>query len=159
MELPSQVMKRFILLALLPIFVAPVTQAPSLRDLAKQALATIDGELKVAGLRQDVRVLRDEWGVPHIYAESVDDLFFAQGYVAAQDRLWQMEMWRRGAEGRMAEVIGAGAVARDRQARLLKYRGPADDAELASYHPDGRRIMTAFASGINAYIRDHANRL
>jgi penicillin amidase len=59
----------------------------------------------------------------------------------------------------MAEVIGATAVARDRQARLLKYRGPADDGELASYHPQGRRIMTAFASGINAYIRDRASRL
>jgi penicillin G amidase len=153
-------MKRYALLALLlPVLAAPLAQPPSLKELAKQALATIDGEVRVAGLQREVRVLRDEWGVPHIYAESVDDLFFAQGYVAAQDRLWQMEMWRRGAEGRMAEVIGPAAVARDRQARLLKYRGPFDDAELASYHPEGRRIMTAFARGINAYIRDHTTRL
>ena len=84
------------------------------------------------------RSLRDRWGVPHIYAQSTEDLFFAQGYVMAQDRLWQMEMWRRGAEGRLAEVLGAGAVSRDRQARLLKYRGPVDDEESTSYHPDAR---------------------
>jgi penicillin amidase len=154
-------MKRFLLLAtLMTLGTAPaLTQPASLKALAKQALATIDGRLTVAGLRRDVRVLRDEWGVPHIYAESLDDLFFAQGYVAAQDRLWQMEMWRRTAEGRLAEVLGAGAVARDRRARLLKYRGPLDEAELTSYHPEGRRIMTAFANGINAYIRDRSNRL
>src|SRR5688500_1196686 len=135
-------MRRFLLLAaLLTLATAPaLTQPTSLKGLAKQALATIDGELEVAGLRRDVRVLRDEWGVPHIYAASVGDLFFAQGYVAAQDRLWQMEMWRRTAEGRLAEVLGAEAVGRDRRARLLKYRGPMDDGEFTSYHPEGRRI-------------------
>ncbi len=154
-------MKRLLTLAaLLAIGTAPaLTQPPSPKELAKRSLATIDGEATVAGLQREVRVLRDEWGVPHIYAASVDDLFFAQGYVAAQDRLWQMEMWRRGAEGRLAEVIGPAAVARDRHARLLKYRGPVDDAELTSYHPEARRIMTAFASGVNAYIRDHGDRL
>jgi penicillin amidase len=142
------------------VFAVPAaTQPASLKDLAKQSLATIDGDLKAAGLERPVRVLRDEWGVPHIYAESTGDLFFAQGYVAAQDRLWQMETWRRAAEGRLAEIVGPGAVARDRQARLLRYRGPVDDEELRSYHPDTRRIMTAFAGGINAFIRDHASRL
>ena len=86
----------------------------------------------------DVQVVRDTWGVPHIYAQSTDDLFFAQGYVMAQDRLWQMEMWRRAGEGRLAEVLGPAALARDRQARLLKYRGPIDERELSSYHPQGR---------------------
>ncbi len=153
--------RRLLTLAvLLAIAGAPaLTQSPSPKELARRSLATIDGELTVAGLRQEVRVLRDEWGVPHIFAASVDDLFFAQGFVAAQDRLWQMEMWRRAAEGRLAEVIGPAAIARDRHARLLKYRGPVDDAELTSYHPDARRIMTAFVSGVNAYIRDHGNRL
>jgi penicillin amidase len=131
----------------------------SLKELARQSLAQLDGELKVAGLQRDVRVLRDRWGVPHIYAAGTDDLFFAQGYVAAQDRLWQMEMWRRAAEGRLAEILGPGEIARDRQARLLKYRGAIDNTELTSYHPEARRIMTAFVNGINAYIRDHANKL
>jgi penicillin amidase len=129
------------------------------KELARQALAPIDGERHAAGLQRDVRVVRDRWGVPHIYAESVDDLFFAQGYVTSQDRLWQMEMWRRASEGRLAEILGPAAADRDHVARLLKYRGPFDDSEWTSYHPDSRRIMTAFVNGINAYIRDHANRL
>jgi penicillin amidase len=127
--------------------------------LAKAALAQIDGSLEAPGLRAPVTVVRDTWGVPHITARSVDDLFFAQGFVMAQDRLWQMEMWRRAAEGRMAEIAGAAAVARDRGARLLKYRGPFDDSEWTSYHPEGRRILTAFASGVNAFIARNRDRL
>jgi penicillin amidase len=134
-------------------------QAPPAADLARQSLAQIDGELRVPGLEADVRVLRDRWGVPHIYAGSQHDVFFAQGYVAAQDRLWQMEMWRREAEGRLAEIAGARAVGRDTLTRLLKYRGPMDEAEWTSYHPDGRRIMAAFADGVNAFIAQNAARL
>ena len=126
---------------------------------AKAALAQIDGELTAAGLKAPVTVVRDTWGVPHITARSLDDLFFAQGFVMAQDRLWQMEMWRREAEGRMAEIAGAGAAARDRGARLLKYRGPFDEAEWTSYHPEGKRIFTAFAAGVNAFIAQNRNRL
>lgn len=129
------------------------------KALARQSLAQIDGELTVAGLRQPVEIIRDRWGVPHIYAQNTGDLFFAQGYVMAQDRLWEMEWWRRELEGRLAEVLGPTVFARDRVARLLKYRGPLDDREWTSYHRDGKRIFTAYASGINAYIRDHANNL
>ena len=130
-----------------------------LNVLAKAHLAQLDGEIKVAGLKAPVQVVRDTWGVPHISAQSADDLFFAQGYVMAQDRLWQMEMWRRAAEGRMAELAGLQAVARDRVARLLKYRGPFDDREWASYHPDARRIFTAYVAGVNAFITTHKDRL
>ena len=94
-----------------------------LKALAKAALSPIAGEFRLPGLRADVQVLRDRWGVPHIYAQNVDDLFMAQGYVMAQDRLWQMEMWRRQREGRLAEILGSSAAARDKTARLLKYRG------------------------------------
>jgi penicillin amidase len=83
----------------------------------------------------------------------------AQGYVMAQDRLWQMEMWRRQAEGRMAEILGPQAVARDRVARMLKFRGPFDDREWTSYHPEGKRIFAAYAAGVNAYIKQNANNL
>jgi penicillin amidase len=106
-----------------------------------------------------VQVVRDTWGVPHISAQSTDDLFFAQGYVMAQDRLWQMEMWRRAGEGRMAEIAGPAAVARDRATRLLKYRGPMDDTEWTSYHPEARRIFTAYVNGVNAFITQHRDRL
>ncbi|HEX6976518.1 MAG TPA: penicillin acylase family protein [Vicinamibacterales bacterium] len=151
-------MRRLILLVALTLASA-AQQPPSLDSLARQALARIDGTVKVTGLAADVRVVRDTWGVPHIYAASADDLFFAQGYVMAQDRLWQMEMWRRAGEGRLAEVLGPSAVARDRQARLLKYRGGLDDRELTSYHPQARAIMTAFVNGVNAYIASHADNL
>ncbi len=138
---------------------AMVTRQPTLDGLARRSLATIQGEVAVPHLRSQVRVARDEWGIPHISANSPEDLFFAQGYVIAQDRLWQMEIWRRAAEGRMAEIVGPRAVARDRIARLLRYRGPVDDQELAGYHPDARRLMTAFVSGVNAYIEQHKDRL
>ncbi len=134
----------------------------ALDDLARRALARVDGEIQIpqtSGLRADVRVVRDEWGIPHITAASPDDLFFAQGYVVAQDRLWQMEIWRRTAEGRLAEISGPQAVPGDRLARLLKYRGPSDDRELTPYHPDARRLMTAFVSGVNTFIAQHRERL
>jgi penicillin G amidase len=137
----------------------PADAPADVKALARQSLSQIDGNLKVAGLHHPVDVIRDEWGVPHIYAEDADDLFFAQGYVMAQDRLWQMEWWRREHEGRLAEVLGPKAVERDRQARLLKYRGPFDDTEWTSYHKDAKRIFTAYADGINAYITQHAKNL
>lgn len=103
------------------------------------------------GLSKPVTVLRDPWGIPHIYAETQEDLFFAQGFVAAQDRLFQMELWRRAAEGRMAEILGPQAVERDRIARLIRYRGDME-AEYASYAPDARQIIESFVRGVNAYI-------
>ena len=152
---------RMVLSAAGLLFVATVAAQPSadIRTVAKASLAQIDGSLKVDGLKAPVTVVRDTWGVPHITAQSTDDLFFAQGYVMAQDRLWQMEMWRRAAAGRMAEIAGAGALDRDRAARLLKYRGPFDDSEWTSYHPDGKRIFTAFVAGVNAFIAQNRNHL
>lgn len=107
--------------------------------------------LRIRGLLAAVEVRRDRWGVPHIYAKSQRDLFFAQGFVAAQDRLFQMEMWRRQGEGRLAEVLGASAVERDRLARLFAYRGSMT-REWAAYGADTKSIVTAFVSGVNAYI-------
>src|SRR5687767_6998152 len=86
---------------------AATSIAPTFDQLAKESLARIDGRLHVRGVKADVEVLRDEWGVPHIYAQNVDDLFVAQGFVVAQDRLWQMEMWRRTGEGRVTELVGS----------------------------------------------------
>ena len=148
----------FVIFVSLPSARLGVQQA-ALPALAKSRLAQLDGEIKVAGLNGRVEVVRDTWGVPHISAQSADDLFFAQGYVMAQDRLWQMEMWRRAAEGRMAEIVGPAAVPRDRVARLLRYRGRMDDAEWTSYHPDARRIFTAYVNGVNAFIAAHRDRL
>jgi penicillin amidase len=123
--------------------------------LARASLARIDGTIAVSGLRDTVEVIRDRWGVPHIYARNTDDLFVAQGFVHAQDRLWQMDMYRRTYEGRLAEIMGPEYLAHDRLARLLRYRGPWDEREWTSYHPEGRRIFAAFARGVNAFI-EHA---
>src|SRR5271157_536573 len=129
---------------------AQIVTAP-LDARAKAALAVLRGTLNVHGLKQSVRVQRDHWGVSHIYAQNEHDLFFAQGFVVAQDRLFQMELWKRSGQGRLAEILGPGAVKRDVSARLLRYRGDMD-AEYKSYSPDTKEILEAFTSGINAYI-------
>jgi penicillin amidase len=124
----------------------------SFESLARASLSRIDGRQLITGLRDSVQIIRDRWGVPHIYARNVDDLFFAQGFVQAQDRLWQMDMYRRTWSGELADMLGPAYVEHDRLARLLKYRGPWDDREWTSYHPDGKRIFEAFARGVNAFI-------
>lgn len=126
--------------------------APDLTAAAKAGLAQIDGTITLGGLKEAVEIMRDTWGVPHIYAKNTEDLFFAQGFTVAQDRMWQMEMWRRNGEGKQAEVLGAEYVSRDKFARLLQFRGNWDE-EFKKYHPDGRKIFEAFAQGINAAIR------
>jgi penicillin G amidase len=107
--------------------------------------------LRVPGLQAPVELLRDSAGIVHIRAQNEHDLFFAQGYSAARDRLFQLELWRRQATGTMAEALGPRWVERDRASRLLKYRGSMRD-ELAHYHPRGAAIITAFVDGINAYV-------
>ncbi|MDZ7638092.1 MAG: penicillin acylase family protein [Bryobacterales bacterium] len=130
----------------------------ALRSEAKFRLAQISGRLGITGLRKPVTVLRDTWGIPHIYAESTEDLFFAQGFVAAQDRLYQIDIWRRTGRGELSEVFGEAYIDRDRMARLIRYRGNMD-AEWQSYGPDARRIAESFVAGINAYIDQQSDRL
>jgi penicillin G amidase len=126
-------------------------QKTDLAAAAHKALAVVSGQLRMKGLEQPVEVLRDRWGVAHIYAQNQRDLFFAQGVVAAQDRLFQMELWKRAGQGRLAEILGASALPRDVNARALRYRGDMQ-AEYQSYSPDTRAILTAFTDGINSYI-------
>lgn len=103
------------------------------------------------GLSEKAQIVVDKWGIPHIYAETEKDLFFVQGFNAARDRLWQLDLWRRQGEGKLAEAFGARFVDQDRAARLFRYRGDLDK-EFRSYHPRGKEILTAFTSGINAYV-------
>jgi penicillin amidase len=105
----------------------------------------------VSGITEPVEIVRDRHGVSHIYAKNQRDLFFAQGYSAARDRLWQLDLWRRRGEGKMAEQFGSRFVEADRAARLFLYRGDLDQ-EFSSYHSDAKEILTAFADGVNAYI-------
>jgi penicillin G amidase len=140
------------LLAVALVAQSPGAKPPDYAAAAKQSLAQLDGTLLVFGLRDTVEVLRDKWGVPHIFAKNTEDLFFAQGYVVAQDRMWQLEMWRRNGEGRLAEVLGPEYVTRDHFARLLAFRGNWDE-EFRKYHPEGRAIFESFARGVNASIQ------
>ncbi|MGB7220033.1 MAG: penicillin acylase family protein [Vicinamibacterales bacterium] len=107
--------------------------------------------LAVDGLSAPVSVVRDRFGVPHITAATADDLFLAQGFVQAGDRLFQMDLWRRSVQGRLAEVFGVNFVGRDAATRRMQYHGDLD-AEWASYGPDTRAIATAFVRGINAWV-------
>ena len=118
---------------------------------ARGVLSQLDGEVALPGLTAPVKIQRDRWGIAHITAGNSHDLFFAQGFVAAQDRLFQIDTWRRIGLGLTAEVTGPQAVEGDRFARLLLYRGDMA-AEWQSYSPDTQEIATAFTDGINAYI-------
>ncbi len=133
---------------------AGTIRADDLGSRTQAALSKLDGEVPLPGLAEPVEILRDRWGIAHIYAHNQKDLFFAQGFVAAQDRLFQIDLWRRLGVGEMAAAIGRRGLASDRLARLSKFRGDWQ-AEWASYSPDTKEIATAFVAGINAYI-DHA---
>lgn len=116
-----------------------------------QVLPEITGTTAVDGLAAPVRIVRDRWGVPHIKAENQHDLFFAQGFVQAQDRLFQMDLWRRSVQGRLSEVLGPNFIERDAMTRRIQFRGDVE-AEWASYGADTKAIATAFTQGINAWV-------
>ncbi|MBT6059472.1 MAG: penicillin acylase family protein [Gammaproteobacteria bacterium] len=107
--------------------------------------------VSIEGLDQPVEILKDRWGISHIYAQTEHDLFFAQGYSAARDRLFQFEIWRAQATGTTAEILGPRALERDHGTRLFKFRGDMTE-EMNHYHPRGAEIITAFVDGVNAYI-------
>jgi len=107
--------------------------------------------IQLPGLKEPVEILRDRWGIAHIYAKNEHDLFFAQGYSAACDRLFQLELWRRHALGTCAEVFGRRELKADTASRLFRFRGDLS-AELSLYHPRGESIVKAFVEGVNARI-------
>lgn len=107
--------------------------------------------LSIEGLEKPVEILKDKWGISHIYALTEHDLFFSQGFSAARDRLFQFEIWRAQATGTTAEILGAKAIDRDHGTRLFKFRGSMTD-EMDHYHPRGGEIIEAFVQGVNAYI-------
>ena len=127
-------------------------------SMARSALPQLDGKVKVSGLSARVTVFRDGHGVPTIEAANLDDLFFAQGYVTAQDRLWQMDMMRRFAAGEVSEILGDTFLKHDREQRILGLRVAARKAlEVAS--AQNRSHFEAYARGVNAYIESHRDRL
>lgn len=125
---------------------------------ARSALPQLEGTIQLAGLSAPVTVIRDGHGVPHIAARGLPDLFFAQGFITAQDRLWQMDVTRRYAAGEMAEILGAKLVEHDREQRILGMRQAAERA-AASLGPLERACFEAYAGGVNALIESQRNRL
>jgi len=128
-------------------------------SITRAPLPKLDGEFKAGGLRERVEVIRDSYGIPNIYAKNMSDLFFAQGYVQAQDRWWQMEFFRKTCGGRIEELTGkkSALVKADIYLRSLGLYGVAAQ-EFAGYAPDQRALLEAFANGVNAYISGRSPR-
>ena len=145
------------LLALLPLARAQAGEARPDEPLVLPEAEAI----RVAGIEQPVEILIDRYGVPHIYARDEPDLYFAQGFNIARDRLFQLDTWRRRGLGQLAAAFGPGFVEQDRAARLFIYRGDMR-AEWQAYGPGVEAIAARFAAGINAYIdflAEHPERL
>lgn len=124
----------------------------------RRALPQTDGTLNLPGLIEPVEVVRDEWGTVHIYAENEHDLFFAQGFTVAQDRMWQMEMFRRAPSGRLSEVMGSRALFNDTFNRNMRLRATAE-LTWEQIDPEAKEIVYAYTDGINAYLEEHKNAL
>jgi len=125
--------------------------APANKQTQASEPTTPQQNVKVAGLKQAVQILVDRWGVAHIYAANQDDVFFAQGYNAARDRLFQIDLWRRRGLGRLSAVFGPTFVEQDRASRLFLYRGDMQK-EWNAYDKPAQGIAERFVAGINAYI-------
>ncbi|MDH4209422.1 MAG: penicillin acylase family protein, partial [Anaerolineae bacterium] len=124
----------------------------------RRTFPTINGTVKVPGLHSTVEVYRDKWGVPHIYADNAEDLFFAQGYVTAQDRLWHMEFNRRVGSGTLSEVLGEATLDTDRFIRTLGWRRVAEE-EADNLSGDALAMLEAYSAGVNAFIDSHRGSL
>ena len=134
-----------------------------LRSAAKAALPQLDGEILLSAqgapaLSASVTVRRDQHGVPHIEAATQDDLFVAQGYVTAQDRLWQMDAFRRSANGELAEIMGPSMLRHDKAQRMFQFRNVAHRI-YANLSPEDRARIEAYARGVNLYIAQHQDSL
>ncbi|RPJ28756.1 MAG: penicillin acylase family protein [Chloroflexi bacterium] len=121
---------------------------------APKSFPQIEGEIKLEGLNGPVDVYRDNMGIPHIYAATSHDLFFAQGYVHAQDRFWQMDSWRHIGSGTLSEMFGKGQVETDTFLRTLGWRLTAEQ-EYAGLDPESKSIINSYTQGVNAYLEDH----
>lgn len=122
---------------------------------AAKSFPLVKGELRLSGLESKVEVYRDGFGVPHIYASSAHDLYFAQGFVHAQERFWQMDFWRHIGSGRLSEMFGKGQLGTDRFLRSLGWARVAE-AEWEGLSPEGKRVLQAYVDGVNAWLKDHA---
>ncbi|MBK6328308.1 MAG: penicillin acylase family protein [Chloroflexi bacterium] len=118
-----------------------------------------NGIVTLPGLKEEVQIFRDEFGVPHIYANNLDDLYFAEGYVHAQDRFWQMEFWRHTGQGRLSEIVGAATVDSDKFIRTMGWNRMAETT--TNYYkeqaPEFYAIMESYSAGVNAFLAENPN--
>jgi penicillin amidase len=121
-------------------------------------LPPLDGSISLPGLKSEVTVERDKWGIPHIRAASVEDLAEAQGFVTAEDRLWQMDLLRRAARGQLSEVLGPATLEIDKDFRALNFSRAAE-VDMQMMSPEVRRVMEAYARGVNHFMELRSNRL
>ncbi len=121
----------------------------------RRSFPQVSGELALPGLTSEVTVLRDERGIPQIYADSAEDLMFAEGYVHAQDRFWEMDFRRHITAGRLSELFGKSQVETDTYLRTLGWRRVAE-RELALLSPETRRNLDSYSAGVNAWLADHS---
>ncbi len=122
------------------------------QQVAPRSFPQVEGELQAEGLLEPVDIVRDEMGIPHIYAQTMHDLFFAQGYVHAQDRFWQMDFWRHVGSGQLSEMFGESQLDTDKFLRTMGWRQVAE-MEYEQLDARSRAILDAYAEGVNAYLQ------
>jgi penicillin amidase len=155
---PRATFAKLIAFALIALLLCTSGIALWFRSALRSAVPQLDGTLQVRGLAAPVIVIRDDHGVPTIQASNLDDLFFAQGYVTAQDRLFQMDGTRRFAAGELSEIVGEGQLEHDREQRILGLRAAARKT-IETISSDDRSHFEAYAHGVNAFIESHRDRL
>jgi len=136
---------------------AAVFGPPLVQKWAQESFPLIEGEIHVSGLDGPVDIYRDVYGIPHIYAATHHDLFYAQGYVQAQDRFWQMDFWRHQGAGRLSELLGKSTLETDKFLRTLGWERVARQ-ELEQLNPESLAVLEAYSAGVNAYLADHQGR-
>lgn len=149
-------MSRFLKILLIIVVIVAVLGAAAWgvwRWFSRQALPRTSGTLRAPGLAQPVDIVRDEFGVPHIYAENTEDLFFAEGFVHAQDRFWQMEFQRRVGAARLSEVFGESTLETDIYLSHFDFETLAGQA-YQLMDAEARRVIDAYSAGVNAYIQE-----
>ena len=146
--------KRVLKVALVVVLVLVVAVGGLFAWITVRGMPQRDGAAHIPGLSADVKVVRDQYGIPNIYASTTDDLFKAQGWIHASERMWQMEIWRRIGSGTLSELFGDTTLARDRYIRTLGWHAAADK-DWAVMSEEGKKALQAYADGVNAWLDQH----
>ncbi|MER3418731.1 MAG: penicillin acylase family protein, partial [Chloroflexota bacterium] len=154
----GRLVARLLVVVLVLLLVVAVALVGLVGSILGRAMPETSGTIRLPGLSGPVDILRDANGIVQIYADIPEDLFAAQGWVHASERMWQMELWRRIGAGRLSELFGKTTVATDRFVRTLGWRQAAA-RDLEAFSPDVRAALDAYARGVNAWLEGHRDRL